>query len=133
MQATALAEKGEVELAFCWAHVRRRFYDLTAGGVAPIASEALQRIAPLYAIEKDIRGRGHEERRDVRQERSRPILAELQPAESDGESAATKSSDISTPATKRLRKRLISCAQSSPAGIFVTSLASCGGIHRGGG
>src|SRR5271155_5228059 len=48
----ALAEKGDVQLAFCWAHVRRRFYELATAGPAPIASEALQRIAELYAIEK---------------------------------------------------------------------------------
>jgi hypothetical protein len=46
-----------VTLAFCWAHLRRRFYDIAEGGPAPIASEALARIAALYAIEKTIRGR----------------------------------------------------------------------------
>jgi transposase len=35
----ALAECGDVQLAFCWAHVRRRFYELAVGGSAPIASE----------------------------------------------------------------------------------------------
>jgi hypothetical protein len=39
---------------FCWAHVRRRFYELAAAGPAPIASEALERIAGLYVIEGDI-------------------------------------------------------------------------------
>lgn len=74
----ALAEKNSVQLAFCWAHVRRRFYELAAGGPAPIASEALERIGQLYAIESEIRGRCAEERRDTRQEKSRPILGELQ-------------------------------------------------------
>ncbi len=74
-----LAERGDVELAFCWSHVRRRFYELAAAGPAPIASEAMARIAGLYAIEKDIRGRSAEERRAVRQDRSRPIIAELEP------------------------------------------------------
>jgi transposase len=74
----ALAEKGDVQLAFCWTHVRRRFYELAVGGPAPIASEALERIAALYAIEKDIRGRNAEERRAVRQDRTRPLLADLQ-------------------------------------------------------
>jgi transposase len=74
----ALAEKGDVQLAFCWTHVRRRFYELAVGGPAPIASEALERIAALYAIEKDIRGRSAEERRAVRQDRTRPLLADLQ-------------------------------------------------------
>ena len=75
----ALAERGAVQLAFCWAHVRRRFYELALSGSAPIASEALERIAGLYAIENDIRGRGAEERRAVRQDRSRPIVEDLEP------------------------------------------------------
>lgn len=74
-----LAERGDVTLAFCWAHVRRRFYELAAAGPAPIASEALERIAELYAVEADIRGRSPDERRALRQEKSRPILDELEP------------------------------------------------------
>jgi transposase len=68
-----LAERGDVELAFCWAHMRRNFYDLAVSGPAPIASEALKRIAEFYAIEKDINGRSAEERRPIRQQRSRPL------------------------------------------------------------
>jgi transposase len=75
----ALAERGDVTLAFCWAHVRRRFYELAAAGPAPIASEALERIAALYAVESEIRGRSADERRALRQEESRPILDELEP------------------------------------------------------
>jgi transposase len=75
----ALAEKGEVRLAFCWSHVRRRFYELALDGMAPIASEALTRIAALYRIEDDIRGRSAEERRAARQERSRPLVEALPP------------------------------------------------------
>lgn len=75
----ALAEKNDVQLAFCWAHVRRKFYDLAATGPAPIASEALERIARLYEIEKGIRGRSADERRDVRQEKTRPLIAALEP------------------------------------------------------
>src|SRR6478736_6556593 len=67
----ALAGRGEVRLAFCWAHVRRPFYELAQGGMAPIASEALTRIAALYRIEDEIRGRSAEERQAVRQQRSR--------------------------------------------------------------
>jgi transposase len=75
----ALAEKRAVQLAFCWSHVRRRFYELAVGGPAPIAAEALERIGALYAIEKESRGRSAEERRAVRQDRSRPLLADLEP------------------------------------------------------
>ena len=55
-------------------HVRRRFYELAAAGPAPIASEALQNIAKLYAIETDIRGRSADVRRAVRHEKSRPLV-----------------------------------------------------------
>jgi transposase len=75
----ALAKTNSVQLAFCWSHVRRRFYELAAAGPAPIASEALERIAKLYAIEKDIRGRDPEARRMARQEKSRPIADTFEP------------------------------------------------------
>ena len=74
-----LADKSGVTLAFCWAHVRRPFYELAAAGPAPIASEMLGRIAELYRIEDDIRCRSADERRAARQERSGPIVADLQP------------------------------------------------------
>ena len=70
--------KRDVSLAFCWAHVRRRLYELAVGGASPIASEALQRIAALHRNENDIRGRGPEQRCDVRQARTRPLIADLQ-------------------------------------------------------
>ncbi|AZG76614.1 IS66 family transposase [Methylocystis rosea] len=75
----ALAQKNSVSLAFCWAHVRRRFYDLAAAGQAPIAKEALTRIGALYAVEKDIRGRNADERRAARLDKSRPIVDALKP------------------------------------------------------
>jgi len=75
----ALALKNTVSLAFCWSHVRRRFYELAAAGPAPIASEALERIGALYAIESDIRGQNPDDRRTARQEKSRPILDALEP------------------------------------------------------
>jgi transposase len=53
--------------------MRRNFYDLAIPGPAPIASEALKRIAEFYAIEKDIRGRSAEERLLIRQQKSRPL------------------------------------------------------------
>jgi hypothetical protein len=40
-----LAERGDVQLAFCWSHMRRNFYELAAPGPAPIAGEALKHIA----------------------------------------------------------------------------------------
>ena len=75
----ALADQGQVRLAFCWSHVRRRFYELAAAGPAPIASEALTRIAELYAVESEIRGRSAETRRSARHDRSRPVIEALEP------------------------------------------------------
>jgi transposase len=75
----ALAERNAVQLAFCWSHVRRRFYELAAAGPAPIASEALARIAELYRIETEVRGFTADERRAVRHEKSRAITDALKP------------------------------------------------------
>jgi transposase len=73
-----LAAAGDVVLAFCWSHVRRYFYELQTGTTpAPIASEALVRIAALYAIEADIRGLTPDERRQVRQRRTKPLIEAL--------------------------------------------------------
>jgi len=66
-----------LDLAFCWTHWRREFFDLAKGGHAPIATEAVTRIAALYAIEADIRGRGAEDRRRRRQTDTRPLVDEL--------------------------------------------------------
>ncbi len=74
-----LAKQGDVRLAFCWSHVRRHFYELANPGPAPIAAEALTRIAALYRIEDEIRGRSADQRRAVRQERIRPLVGDLEP------------------------------------------------------
>jgi transposase len=66
-----------ITLAFCWAHLRRKFFDIAKDGCAPIASEALERIAKLYLIEKTIRGRSACERRAVRQDKSKLLVIEL--------------------------------------------------------
>jgi hypothetical protein len=66
-----------ITLAFCWAHLRRKFFDIAKGGSAPIASEALERIAALYAIENTIRGSSADERRAVRLEKSKPLVLAL--------------------------------------------------------
>ena len=69
-----LYEKGAISEAACWAHARRKVFDLHQGHASPVAKEALERIAQLYGIEKEIRGRSPAERREVRQARSRPLL-----------------------------------------------------------
>ena len=63
--------------AACWAHARRRLFEVFEETKSPIAEEALQRIGALYAIETTINGQPPEQRRAVRQARSRPLLADL--------------------------------------------------------
>jgi hypothetical protein len=70
-------ETGRIQEAACWAHVRRKFYDLQEAHKSPVAAEALERIGALYAVESDINGRSPEERREVRNARSRPLLQSL--------------------------------------------------------
>jgi transposase len=65
---------GPATLAYCWAHVRRGFFDAAKGDGAPIAEEALRRISALYAIERDIRGQSPDARRAARQERTKPLI-----------------------------------------------------------
>ncbi len=66
-----------VQLAFCWVHMRRAFYQFHASTESPIAAELLARVASLYAIEAEIRGHPAEHRRQVRCARSRPIVEAL--------------------------------------------------------
>jgi hypothetical protein len=63
-----------ITVAFCWSHPRREFFKIAERGDAPIATEAVARIAQIYAIEKDVRGTSADERRTVRQIRSRPLI-----------------------------------------------------------
>lgn len=76
-----LARRGRagnaVILAFCWSHWRRRFYEIAKAGSAPIAEETLRRIAELYKIEAQIRGRSAAERRAVRQAESKKLVVDL--------------------------------------------------------
>jgi transposase len=70
-------QAGHIQEAACWAHVRRKFYDIQVAHKSAVAAEALERIGALYAIEKEIRGRLPEERREIRNTRSRPLLESL--------------------------------------------------------
>jgi len=69
-----LYEGGHIQEVACWAHVRRKFYDLQIAHQSPVAQEALERIAALYAVESEIRGRPPSERRQMRQARARLLL-----------------------------------------------------------
>ena len=66
-----------ITIAFCWSHLRREFFKIVERGDAPIATEAVARIAQIYAVEKDVRGASAEARRAARQARSRPLVDAL--------------------------------------------------------
>jgi transposase len=67
----------QIQEAACWAHVRRKFYDIHVAHASPIAAEALDRIGRLYGIEAEIRGRPPDERAAVRRARAGPELETL--------------------------------------------------------
>lgn len=69
---------GPLVLANCWGHFRREFYDIAKDGNAPIATEVLQRIAALYRVEDDIRGRSADDRLAVRQAQTKPLVDALE-------------------------------------------------------
>jgi len=74
---TLAAGDDGITLAFCWSHARREFIELARSKTAPVATETLQRIAALYAIEAELRGKPPDIRRAGRQERSRPLVEAL--------------------------------------------------------
>ena len=69
---------GPIVEAACWAHARRKFFDLARINQAPIASEAVTRIDALFAIEREINGLAPQQRVGVRTERSRPFVTALE-------------------------------------------------------
>lgn len=70
----ALYADGKILEAACWAHARRKFYELHKAGASPIAAEALKRIAALYAIEAQVRGQLPDHRRRIREAQAGPLL-----------------------------------------------------------
>ncbi|MGI4902232.1 MAG: IS66 family transposase [Janthinobacterium lividum] len=63
--------------AACWAHARRKFYELTKSHPSPAAGEAVRRIAALYVIEEQVRGKPPDVRLRVRAEQSQPLLTSM--------------------------------------------------------
>ena len=68
---------GKIVEAACWAHVRRKFFDIHAATASPVAKEALDRIGQLYGVEETIKGLPPEHRRRERQQHSKPIAEAL--------------------------------------------------------
>ena len=69
---------GPIIEAACWAHARRKFFELAKLAKAPIAKEAARRIDELFEIERAINGKPPDERKAVRQARSKPLVAALE-------------------------------------------------------
>jgi transposase len=69
---------GPIIEAACWAHARRKFYELAELQKAPIASEAVRRTDALFAIEREINGLAPEQRLAIRGERSKPLVDDLE-------------------------------------------------------
>lgn len=64
--------------AACWAHGRRKFFELAELQKAPVAIEAVRRIDEIFAIEREINGKTPDERCTVRQARSKPLIDALE-------------------------------------------------------
>ena len=81
-----------IQLAYCWAHARRKLFEVARNSTAPpygdckqspagqwIAEGGLRRIAELYKIEAEIKGSNTEARLAIRQDQSAPKIAGLEP------------------------------------------------------
>jgi transposase len=73
-----LTTRGDVVLAACWAHTRRKFYEVVQTEDTPLAHEALRRIASLYAVEAQVRGQSSAHRLAARRTLAKPIVDALQ-------------------------------------------------------
>src|SRR6478752_3269882 len=101
--------------AFCWAHSRRLFFELAdiaanarrgnnATVISPIALEAVKRIDALFDIERDISGLAADERRRIRQERSKPLLEELESWLREQRDRLSRSSAVLKPINYMLKR-----------------------------
>ena len=68
---------GSIEEAGCWAHARRKFFELHASNKSQIAEQALQQIGLLYDIERQVQDAHADDRWRVRQQQSRPVIDKL--------------------------------------------------------
>jgi len=71
------AAAGQITEVGCWAHARRKFHDLHQASQSQIAEQAIQQIAHIYAVERQVKGLGSQERLRMRQEKSQPLVQTL--------------------------------------------------------
>lgn len=67
-----------IQLAYCWAHARRKLIEITRTGSSPIAEDGIKRIGELYKIETELRGLNPEARLAVRKTQSEPLIIDMQ-------------------------------------------------------
>ncbi len=67
-----------IQLAYCWAHARRKLFEVARNSTAPIAEDGLKRIAEFYKIEAEIRGLSSEARLAIRQDQSASKIADFE-------------------------------------------------------
>ena len=89
----AARKPGPIVEAACWAHARRKFFDLARLNQAPIASEAVTRIDALFAIEREINGLASPQCVAVRTARSRPLVVALETWLREQRTRVSKNSD----------------------------------------
>ena len=109
---------GAIKEAACWAHARRKFFELAdivtaakhkAAGkndvtIAPLALEAVLRIDALFDIERDINGKSADDRLTIRQEHSAPLVADLETWMRDQRAKLSRHSSVAGPMDYMLKR-----------------------------
>jgi transposase len=100
-------QPGPIVEAACWVHARRPFFVLAdvaenarrkaqgkTGAISPLALEAVWRIDALFEIERSIKGQSAEQRRSLRQEKSAPLVADLERWMRDERKKLSRGNDV---------------------------------------
>jgi transposase len=107
--------QGAIAPALCWAHARRKFFELadiagharrgkTAPAISPMALEAVKRIDALFDIERTVNGTSAEERLRVRQEQSAPLLAAFEDWLREERARLSRSASVAKPIDYLLKR-----------------------------
>jgi transposase len=111
----AARPQGAITPALCWAHARRKFFELadiaanarrgkTAPAISPIALQAVKRIDALFDIERTIKGASIGERLRIRQKQSAPLLAELEAWLREARAPLSRSAAVAKPIDYLLKR-----------------------------
>jgi transposase len=107
--------QGSITPALCWAHARRKFFELAdiaanarrgrkAPAISPVALEAVKRIDALFDIERSVNGLSIGERLRARQEKSKPLLIELEVWLREERSRLSRSASVAKPIDYMLKR-----------------------------